>query len=88
MVIMFLTVPNDFSNWKKFANIELNDEFEGIRINLPGRFKIDLSDVMKGLREEGGDDDFEDNVSRHNSREEVDHCKSRNETVINSINQI
>lgn len=88
MVIMFLTVPNDFSNWKKFANIELNDEFEGIRINLPGRFKIDLSDVMKGLREEGGDDDFEDNVSRHNSREEVDRSKSRNETVINSINQI
>lgn len=81
---MFLTVPNDFSNWKKFANIELNDEFDGIRINLPRRFKIDLSDVLKGLRDD--ESDYEENVDNTNDDNHTNN--NRNEYVINSINQI
>lgn len=84
LVIMFLTVPNDFSNWKKFANIELNDEFDGIRINLPRRFKIDLSDVLKGLRDD--ESDYEENVDNTNDDNHTNN--NRNEYVINSINQI
>lgn len=84
LVIMFLTVPNDFSNWKKFANIELNDEFDGIRINLPRRFKIDLSDVLKGLRDD--ESDYEENVDNANDDNHTNN--DRNEYVINSINQI
>lgn len=86
LVIMFLTVPNDFSNWKKFANIELNDEFDGIRINLPRRFKIDLSDVLKGLRDD--ESDFEDNEDNIRGGEENHTSSNRNEFVINNINQI
>lgn len=83
---MFLTVPNDFSNWKKFANIELNDEFDGIRINLPRRFKIDLSDVLKGLRD--NESDFEDNEDITDESEENHTSSNKNEFVINNINQI
>ncbi|ODV94417.1 hypothetical protein PACTADRAFT_77016 [Pachysolen tannophilus NRRL Y-2460] len=43
LVIMFLTVPTDFTNWKKFANIDLNDEFNGIKIVLPSKYKIEFN---------------------------------------------
>lgn len=92
LVTMFLTVPNDFNNWKKFANIELNDEFDGIRVNLPRRFKIDLSEVLKGLRDDNSeyDDNDEEEATEeeqyetHNSNNKF---KSRDEFV-NNVNQI
>ncbi|GMG20194.1 unnamed protein product [Ambrosiozyma monospora] len=88
MVIMFLTVPNDFSNWKKFANIEIVDEFEGVRVNLPRRFTINLDQTLKGLRDtesdlEREDDEEEEARQRHSSAVQM-----RNETIINSITQI
>lgn len=83
LVVMFLTVPNDFSNWKKFANIESNDEFDGIRVNLPRRFKLDLSDILKGLR-----DTESDYVEQDAIEPETNNSKSKNEFVINNINQI
>lgn len=83
---MFLTVPNDFSNWKKFANIELNDEFDGIRINLPKRFKLDLTDVLKGLKDDDESDygDADDTANLVTTETEG----NKNEFVINNINQI
>ncbi|KAH3665543.1 hypothetical protein OGAPHI_003729 [Ogataea philodendri] len=76
LVIMFFTVPNDFSNWKKFANIELTDEYENIRITLPKRFKINLDQVLKGLHENDPEND-----------EEVDRSVN-NDSIINNITQI
>lgn len=86
LVVMFLTVPNDFSTWRKFANIELNDEFDGIRINLPKRFKLDLSDVLKGLRD--NDSNYEDNIENINDDGEDSIGNNKNEFVINNVNQI
>jgi sorting nexin-8 len=87
---MFLTVPNDFANWKRFANIELNDEFDGIRVILPKRFKLDLSDILKGLRdtESDYDDDSNNNEDSNTQNNNNVASKSRNEFVINNINQI
>ena len=84
---MFLTVPNDFSNWKKFANIELNEEFDGVRLNLARRFKLDVSDIMKGLKDEESDFDDIDNEDNYEGRTDP-LLKTRNELVINSINQL
>lgn len=87
LVIMFLSVPNDFSNWKKFANIELNDEFDGIRINLPRRFNVDLTDVLKGLRD--NESEYEENYDESlDEHENIHNSNNRNEFVINNINQI
>lgn len=84
---MFLSVPNDFSNWKKFANIELNDEFDGIRINLPRRFNVDLTDVLKGLRD--NESEYEENYDESlDEHENIHNSNNRNEFVINNINQI
>lgn len=85
--MMFLTVPNDFSNWKKFANIELNEEFDGVRLNLARRFKLDVSDIMKGLKDEESDFDDIDNEDNYEGRTDP-LLKTRNELVINSINQL
>lgn len=91
LVIMFLTVPNDFNNWKKFANIEINDEFNGIRLNLPRRFKIDLTNVLKGLVEEYEEDNYDDNTDI-DPEDIIGNNKQSNqnqhELVINNINQI
>lgn len=78
---MFLTVPNDFSNWRKFANIELNDEFDGVRVNLPKRFRIDLTEVLTGLR----DNESEEFETR---KPDDKNSRNRNEFVVNCINQI
>lgn len=83
---MFLTVPNDFSNWKKFANIELNDEFDGIRVNLPRRFRLDLSDILKGLRDT--ESEYEAPQTSHHTDNGRASSKNKNEFVINNINQI
>ncbi|VEU21204.1 DEKNAAC102189 [Brettanomyces naardenensis] len=77
LVVMFLTVPNDFSNWKKFANVELSDEFEGIRVQIPKRFRINMDHVLRGLR----DNESEETV--RNASPPI-----RNDTVINDITQI
>ncbi|KAG7868443.1 hypothetical protein KL918_002101 [Ogataea parapolymorpha] len=76
---MFLTVPNDFSNWKKFANIELTDEFESIKINLPKRFKMNFDQVLRGLNDQ--DPDFEEQT-------QVPEQTVNNDSIVNNITQI
>lgn len=81
LTIMFLSVPNDFSNWKKFANLELHDEFSGIRLTIPNRFKLDLSDILNGLHDTESD---EINITQPDTHQ----SQNRNDFVINNINQI
>lgn len=81
LVIMFMTVPNDFAGWKKFANIDLTDEFQALRVRIPRRFRIDMRPVLKGLRDSDtttttDDDETDSNETPNNS------------TSINSITQI
>lgn len=78
---MFLSVPNDFSNWKKFANLELHDEFSGIRLTIPNRFKFDLSDILNGLNDT-------DSEELDTSQPVSNYSQNRNDFVVNSINQI
>ncbi|ODV83817.1 hypothetical protein CANARDRAFT_29560 [[Candida] arabinofermentans NRRL YB-2248] len=87
LVIMFLTVPNDFSNWKKFANIEINDEFDGIRVNIPRRFRINLNQVMKGLKDTDSDIDDNDSTNSTGDRNATN-TSNNNDSVINNITQI
>lgn len=62
LVIMFLTVPNDFSNWKRYANIDVSDEFEGVRIKIPHRLRVNMENTFR-LR--GNDNDsFDEDTSR------------------------
>ncbi|CDK26571.1 unnamed protein product [Kuraishia capsulata CBS 1993] len=74
LVVMFLTVPNDFANWKKFANIDYSDEFNGLRVSLPRRFKLNLEKVFKTQADDDEEDDDEDKPSSN--------------IVINNITQI
>ncbi|QPG75827.1 hypothetical protein FOA43_003189 [Brettanomyces nanus] len=82
LVVMFLTVPNDFTNWKKFANIELTDEFEGVRVHIPSRFKINVNHLLRGLRDNESDDSTGSSPAGGNN------MAARNDSVINNITQI
>ncbi|KAG7860478.1 hypothetical protein KL939_001964 [Ogataea angusta] len=76
---MFLTVPNDFSNWKKFANIELTDEFESIKVSIPKRFRMNFDQVLRGLN------DQDPELEEHS---QVPEQTVNNDSIVNNITQI
>lgn len=61
--MMFLTVPNDFSNWKKIAQIDLSDEFDGIKFSLPAKYKLKFNTTQ---REEYEEDEQETEINVNN----------------------
>ncbi|CAY70308.1 Protein required for sorting proteins to the vacuole [Komagataella phaffii GS115] len=60
LVIMFLTVPNDFTNWKKIANIDTSDEFEGVKVRIPTRFRLTLDKLYLNDEAQESQEEYEE----------------------------
>ncbi|GME98066.1 unnamed protein product [[Candida] boidinii] len=90
LVIMFLTVPNEFANWKKYANIDSNDEFDGIRLPIPRRFKLNIEQVVKQLVDPSINDSADEQTGyQDDDDEENDYGKPlRTDSIVNHITQI
>lgn len=85
IVQMFLTVPDDFSNWRKVAQFDWDNEFDVSKLPLlPQRFRINLNTVINGLSGTSTDD-VNDNP---NTFEDRQHQKQTNQTVISRLKHI
>lgn len=90
LVIMFLTVPNEFANWKKYANIDSNDEFDGIRLPVPRRFKLNIEQVVKQLADPSIDDSADEQTGYQDDDDEENNYGKplRTDSIVNHITQI
>lgn len=78
IVLMFLSVPDDFSNWRKVAQIDWSNEFEVANLSkLPARLRINLDTVLNGLTENSNGDS--NGIATH---------RQTNEAVINLLKHI
>lgn len=83
VVQMFFTVPDDFSNWKKVAQVNWDNEFDVTKLpSLPNRYKINLSIVLNGLDEEA------EESANADSYEERQHQRQSNQSVISRLKHI
>lgn len=82
LTVMFLTVPNDFAGWRKFANIDLGDEFANMKIHIPHRFHVNMKPALQGLRD--NDSNYEDSAED----DQGSNPGSKNSQAINNITQI
>ena len=87
---MFLTVPNEFANWKKYANIDSNDEFDGIRLPVPRRFKLNIEQVVKQLADPSIDDSADEQTGYQDDDDEENNYGKplRTDSIVNHITQI
>lgn len=82
LTVMFLTVPNDFAGWRKFANIDLGDELANVKIHIPHRFHVNMKPALQGLR------DNDSNYGDSTDDEPGSNTGLKTSQIINNITQI
>lgn len=88
IVQMFLTVPDDFSNWRKVAQFDWDNEFDKTKLPLlPQRFRINLNSVLAGLNVSTEIDIGNEN-NNSNDFEVRENQRQSNQTVINRLKHI